>query len=132
MTDDELAQLVRHGTGMDQHGAALQLATRGGHDLLGIIAADIAAPTVARVTALRYADAGKVSSVVGTLLSDSVPVIRLIALEKIKEGSLREHMPRVEKLIDDPAQIVDLEDTFVVGVVAREVLATLGASTKRE
>ena len=95
-------------------------------------ALDQSLPGQVRVTALRHLPAdAMVPDMLRALLSDALPVIRILALEKTEQAQARELMPLVEKLTHDPAVLWDLDDEIFVAKVATRVLAALSAYTGR-
>jgi len=90
------------------------------------IASDPLASIGARVTALRHLPPEQVDvSALRALLGDAIPVLRLLALEKVQQAHLIHLAPQVEILTRDPAVVWDLDEEISVAGVAARVLASL-------
>lgn len=116
---------------LDREAAAMQLAAAGieGARVLIRLALDRGAITAARVTALRHLQPDKMDiAALRALLGDAVPVLRLLALEKVEQAHVTLLSPQVEILTRDPATVWDLDEEIAVARVAARVLVSLAGS----
>jgi hypothetical protein len=108
--------------------AATKLAAAGreGGRVLAAVATDRGAATAVRVTALRHLPADdEAVDALRELLGDALPVIRVVALDKVEAARALALAPLVEALTRDPATMWDLDEEIAVARVAARVLASL-------
>ncbi|WP_437946522.1 hypothetical protein WME98_37485 [Sorangium sp. So ce296] len=133
MVTDDLGALeagLRSEGFLDREVAATKLvaAGRDGARVLVQVATDRGAPQAVRVTALRHlpADEGATDAL-RTLLGDGLPVLRVVALDKVEQARAAVLAPLVEALTRDPATFCDLDEEISVADVAARVLASLSS-----
>lgn len=127
--------MLLDGTPVEREYAASLLAENGtkGMEILEETALNTTLETTVRVTALRYysPSAQGAEKALRTLLSDSRPVVRCWAIEKVGEKRLTQLVPVLSGLVSDESIVWDLDEQQTIGEVATRVLGLLKAEPDR-
>jgi hypothetical protein len=125
---DALERRLAYAELLDREVAAASLAAAGGDGarVLARVAGDERAPSHVRVTALRHLPVAEASpETLRRLLEAPLPVIRVLALEKIEQARATTLTALVEALTRDPSSFWDLDEEIAVAEVAARVLRAL-------
>jgi hypothetical protein len=128
---EALEKSLRSEALVDRELAAKKLAEAGeqGARALIRVATDQAAPSAVRVTAARYLPVAEdIEGALASLLSDPLPVLRFLSLQKAEQVHATRLAPLVEALTRDPATFWDLDTEIAVREIATRVLASLTAA----